>query len=72
MQIKLVVEWGSNRTIYLKNHRIQRLELNGTFLGKSGTKGSSLKELSYPSSAAVLITSNGRIVAFDNTGNNCI
>ena len=42
------------------NHRIQVFELNGTFVGKFGTKGRKLGEFNEPFSVAVL--SNNQIV----------
>ena len=51
------------------NHRVQVFELDGTFVGKFGLKGSKLGELIGPFSAAVL--SNGQIAVSD-TGNHRI
>ena len=46
-----------------ENHRVQVFELNGKFIGKSGTKGSKLGEFNCLLSVAML--SNGRIVVSD-------
>ena len=45
------------------NNRIQVFKLNGKFVGKFGTNGSNIGELSCPLSVAVL--SNGRVIVSD-------
>ena len=49
------------------NHRLQVFEVNGKFLGKSGTKGGNIGEFNYPTSVAVL--RNGQIVVSDSSNN---
>ena len=48
-------------------HRIQVFELDGKFVGKFGTKGSTLGEFDEPRSVAVL--SNDQIVVSDSKNN---
>ena len=46
------------------NDRVQVFEPNGKFIGKFGTKGSSLGGFKFPTSLAIL--SNDRIAVYDH------